>query len=101
MGNPGGEPKLAHRVSSSRTTDATYTLASQEFLNLEAPVREGFNYNLNVGQGRAFLLDIHYRAHPGVDTALECVLPVGKPLDLDGLTGSNNSGRCQAGSRLD
>jgi hypothetical protein len=65
-------------------------------------------HNLKVGhgtssatRGRAFLLDIHYRAHPRVDTALEFVHPGGKARDFDGITGANDSGRCQAGSRLD
>ena len=49
--------------------------------------------------GRTFLLDIHYRAHPGVDTALELVHPGGKPLDLDGITGDHDSRQCQAGCR--
>jgi len=52
-------------------------------------------------RGRTFLLDIHYRAHPGVDTALELVHPGGKPLDLDGITGGHDSRRCQAGCRWD
>ena len=47
------------------------------------------------------LLNIHYRAHPGVDTALELVHPGGKPLDLGGITWGHDSGRCQAGYRWD
>ena len=39
------------------------------------------------GPGRRFLLDIHYRAHPGVDAALELVHPGGKLVDQDGTTG--------------
>jgi len=36
----------------------------------------------------AFLLDIHYSAHPRVDAALEFVHPVGKPRDRDGIIGA-------------
>jgi hypothetical protein len=56
---------------------------------------------LNAAQARTFLLDIHYRAHPGVDAALELVHPGGKPLNLDGFTGGNDYRRCHAGSRFD
>ena len=45
------------------------------------------------GPGRRFLLDVHYRTHPGVDTALELVDPRGKRVDLDGLTGSHERHR--------
>ena len=65
-----------------------------------------FNYlsvatDFRKGSGLRFLLDVHYRAHPGVDTALELMHPGGKLVDPDGSTGSHDRRSSQAGWRWD
>jgi hypothetical protein len=49
----------------------------------------------------SFSFDIHYRAHPRVDAALEFVHPGGKPCERDGIARGNDSRRCHAGFRFD
>ena len=63
---------------------------------------QAFGSRRETAAGSTSLFDIHYGAHPGVDTTLEPVHPGGKPRDLDGTAGCHNHGSgCHAGCRGD